>query len=151
MAKGKRRPCVVLGCAQVSGEQLNSIKDGEQRRLAKHLQRTCFLVAPMYSCSTYYERSSFGPVLTARVKALWYPHLCYMPGFNGSAPGSILRLDHTFPTCLGRGSDPAKKKVTEEVMEIVVGQLQVVCGMPPTEILVSIQELVKGCLPDGLA
>lgn len=154
ITKAKKRPCVVLGMGFISSDKIDSIADGEQRRLAKHLHKPIHLVAPMYGCATYTDRTAFGPVLTARVKALWYPHLCYMPPLNpkdkASNPGSILRLDHVFPSHLGRGSESAGIKLKDEVLEIVVDQLKVVFDQPESENLTMIRELVKDCLPEEL-
>lgn len=150
VAKAKKRPCVVLGRGFLAPEQIASLPKGEQQKLAKHLERIVYLVAPMYGCSTYYKQNAFGPVLTARVKALWYQHLCYMPDFNGQEPGSILRLDHVFATHLGRGSEPAGKKVKEDVFQIVQAQFLVTCGLPPDDLLLAAKDLVNGCLPAEL-
>lgn len=154
VTRAKKRPCVILARAHITPDGIAAIADKEQLRQAKHLQKPIHLVAPMYGCATYAESRSFGPILTARVKALSYPHLFYMSPLNskdaGRDPGSILRLDHTFPTHLGRGSETAGLKVIDEVMEIILGQLQIVCGLPPSEILVAVKELVKECLPEGL-
>lgn len=154
ITKAKKRPCVVLGRGFISSDKIESIADGEQRRQAKHLHKPTHLVAPMYGCATYTDRTAFGPILTARVKALWYPHLCYMPPLNpkGSAsnPGSILRLDHIFPSHLSRGAERAGIKVTDEVLEIIMDQLGVVCDQPESENLILIKDIVKDCLPEGL-
>lgn len=152
VTKAKKRPCVVLGKATIPPSQIESISDGAQRRQAKHLKRSLYLVAPFYSCAKYSENSTFGPILTARVKALMYPHLCYMaplnPNETASNPGSIIRLDQVFPTSLGRGTEKADLKVVEDLMEIILGQFQVVSDLPEVEALTVARELVKDCLPE---
>lgn len=156
VSKGKKRPCVVLAKATVSGADLAAVEthDREQGRLAKHLSRPVYLLAPMYSCATHHERSSFGPILTARVKALQYPHLCYFPAFKPrdrtSNPGSIMRLDHVFPSFLGRGCDTHGVKVLDCVMEVVLDQLKAVCGMEPSDDFTDIKTLIQDCMPDDL-
>lgn len=154
ITKAKKRPCVVLGKGFISSDKIESIADGEQRRQAKHLHKPTHLVAPMYGCATYTDRTAFGPILTARVKALWYPHLCYMPPLNpkdlASNPGSILRLDHIFPSHLSRGAERAGIKVTDEVLEIIMDQLGVVCDQPESENLVLVKDIVKDCIPEEL-
>lgn len=150
VAKAKRRPCVVIAATHIPVESLATLPEGDQRRQAKHLRRRSFLVAPLYSCSTYAKTNAFGPILAARVKALWYPHLCYLPDFKGEPPGSIARLDRVFPTMLGRGCEPSGLRVTDEVMEVIRSQFLVTCGYDPTPWLIELKELVATCLPAEL-
>lgn len=156
VSKGKKRPCVVLGKATVSNEDIASLTDAdkEQGRQAKHLCKPMYLLAPMYGCATYHERGGFGPILTARVKALQYPHLCYFPPLKHaevkSNPGSIMRLDHAFPSFLGKGCEPDGQRVLDCVMEVVLDQFMAVCGMEPSDNFVAIKELIQTCLPDDL-
>lgn len=156
VSKGKKRPCAILAKAAVSESDVASVaaSDGSQGRQAKHLAKPVYLLAPMYSCATFQETGSFGPILTARVKALQYPHLCYFPAFNPSErvrnPGSIMRLDHIFPSFLGRGCDPLGTKIEDAVMEVVLDQLKAVCGMEPSSDFAEIKMLIQDCLPDEL-
>lgn len=156
VSRGKKRPCVVLAKATVSEADLAGVEatDREQGRQARHLSKSVYLLAPMYGCSTHQERGSFGPILTARVKALRYPHLCYFPAFKRSDrtsnPGSIMRLDHVFPSFLGRGCDAHGVKIQDCVMEVVLDQLKAVYGMEPSEDFADIKMLIQDCLPDEL-
>lgn len=156
VSKGKKRPCVVLGKATIPGSDIASLANADktQGRQAQHLSKQMYLLAPMYGCATYQSNGSFGPILTARVKALQYPHLCYFPPLKPSEatsnPGSILRLDHVFPSFLGRGCDREDQKVAACVMEVVLDQLKAVCGMEPSADFFTIKELIQDCLPDDL-
>lgn len=88
--------------------------------------------------------------MTARIRALKYPHLCYLPPLDASKassdPGSILRLDMTFASYLCRGSDPHEYRVKDEVMDVIKDQLKIVCGMAPSDDFLEIKELVDECL-----
>lgn len=150
--RGKKRPCVVLGAGTIPQNELDSINHPEQRRQGKHLAKLLYIVAPMYGCSTHQEKGGFGPVITSRIKALKYPHLCYFPPLNpqeaGQNPGSILRLDHVFATFLGRGTEPHELKVKDYVMDVVQNQFKVVCGMEPSDNFIEVKTLVEDCLTE---
>ena len=93
------------------------------------------------------EMEASGQVTRARVKALSYQHLCYLPDFNGDPPGRIRRLDHVFGSPLMRGCDSARLRITEEVLEVIRAQFLVSCGFAATELLIALRELVATCLP----
>lgn len=153
VAKSKKRPCVIVGLGSVDASAIANIKDVAQMKQANHLKKAVYLVAPMYSCSTFQEKGTFGPIITSRIRALHYPHLCYFTPFNpaeaNSNPGSILRLDQVFPTYLGRGCDPHQLKVKDEVMDIVQDQLKIICGNLPTDDFIEIKELLEESLPEN--
>jgi hypothetical protein len=150
--QAKLRPCLVLGAGSVS--DLATIADPSQRRQAKVLGNAAYLVAPLYSSSCAAKPTTFTPVITARVRALQYPHMAYMPDFDGHEPGSILRLDNVFPTTLGVGMNRLGKRLHQDVHTLVLAQLCEVLklDMPDDwrEHLKATKDLVKDCLPDGL-
>lgn len=153
MHRAKRRPCLVLCRACI--DDLNTLKDTQQERLARALGDALFLVAPLFSCASPSKTTQFTPKVTARIRALYYPHLAYMRDFKGEEPGSILRLDRIFPTTLGVGMTRVGKRLHPDVMQLVHAQLAEVLGMGelsgPRAHLETTRELVKGCPPDGLA
>ena len=134
-------------------KEIESITDPEQRRQAIHLHKHVFTLAPTYSCRSLSSKGAFGPILTARVKALWYSHLAYLPRFEGEdpkSPGSILRLDHLFPSMLTRGSEYSGLRLCDDVMELISSQLSVVHGNPASELLKTVREVISDSLPDEL-
>ena len=151
--QAKLRPCLVLGVGSV--DNLATMADANQQRQAKALGSKVYLVAPLYSCSCAAKPTQFTPIITARVRALHYPHMAYMPDFEGNEPGSILRLDNIFPTTLGVGMTRLGKRLHQDVHTLVLAQLCEVLqlDMPDgwREHLRATKELVQDCLPDGLA
>jgi hypothetical protein len=114
ITKAKKRPAVIL--ASVCVGDVKTLPDGPQRRLAKPLGKSCYLVAPLYSVSNIMEPGTFGPILVARIRALQYVHFFCLPEFNDSyKPGSIVRLDRVFPTYLGRGCEAMHRQIHEDL------------------------------------
>jgi hypothetical protein len=150
--QAKKRICLVVGAGHVG--DLHSISDSVQQRQAKELGHPTYLVAPLFSCSCAAKTTQFTPIITARVRALQYPNLAYVPDFEGQEPGSILRLDCMFPTTLGVGMHRLRKKLHDDVRTLVLAQICEVMqlDMPDgwREHLRSTKELVENCLPDGL-
>ncbi|WP_089729915.1 hypothetical protein [Candidatus Thiosymbion oneisti] len=149
ISKAKKRPVVVLSVIASSG--IDTLPDGPQRRLARHLKKPCYLVAPLYSTTSMTAPGTFGPTLVARIRALQYLHFFCLPDKNRpDRPGSIIRLDRVFPTYLGRGSAPMDEKIHEEPFEILLSQLSILTGAVYRKPYELARELVKDALPTGL-
>ena len=146
VAKAKKRPAVVL--ATIHTEQVESLPQDAQKRLARHLDKKCYLVAPMFSTSTMMDPSTFGPVLVARIRALKYLHFFCLPEKgDASKPESIIRLDRIFPTYLGRGSEPMVLMVQEEPFAVLQSQFNILVGGNSSEPYEVVRDLVKDALP----
>jgi len=95
----------------------------------QHLEKPCYLVAPLYSTTSMMEPGTFGPTLVARIRALQYLHFFCLPDKNRPGrPESIIRLDRVFPTYLGRGLAPMDEKIHEEPFEILLSQFSMLSG-----------------------
>lgn len=138
----KKRPCLVLSRSGLSDAHLEAIADGTQKRLAKQLGAESYIVAPIFSCATYAENKTFGPIMTARIKSLIYPQFFYLPSFkpdDKTDPGGIIRLDRVFATYLGRGCQPQGLSLGKDVLELLAAQFGVLCGTGAAELWVSIR------------
>ncbi len=149
IAKAKKRLVVVL--ASISSDGIGTLPDGTQRRLAKHLEKPSYLVAPLFSTTTIMDPGTFGPTLVARIRALKYLHFFCLPDkAHPDRPRSIVRLDRIFPTYLGRGSEPAGDKIHEEPFEIILSQFSILSGAVYREPYDLARELVQDALPAEL-
>lgn len=152
--KSKMRPCLVLGSAIV--KDCGSLKNGQDQRMASVLGHASYLVAPLNSANSPSKPSGpFPPQMVARIKMLWYPHLMWVPRFDGTGVGSILRLDRIFPTQLGVGMARCGKRLHEDVLDLVIAQAAEVLGIPldtdTLEHLKATKELLQQCKPADLA
>jgi len=146
VAKAKKRPSVVL--ASICTDDVDSLPEGAQKRLAKPLGKKCYLVAPTFSTTTMMDPGTFGPVLVARIRALKYHHLFCLPDpSKTSVPSSIVRLDRIFPTFLGRGCEHFGLKLHEEPFSILQSQFNILSGGNNSEPYELVKELVKEALP----
>lgn len=145
--RAKKRICVVLSDSppSVTAEEF---KSGEQRRLAqKSFNARNYLLSPTYSVSTPVKPTSFGPELVARIRALQYFHLHCLPDPKDSGvPGSVIRLDHAFHGCLGRGCEYVGKSLHPEVFELLRSQFAVLTGNIGGEIFDEVQAIVGEAL-----
>lgn len=150
IAKAKKRPAIII--AIVSTDGLKTLPDGVQKRMANHLEKCSYLVAPFYSVSSFLEPGTFGPILVARIRALQYLHFFCVPDPNKpGVPGSIIRLDRVFPTYLGRGCESYRGlRLHEEPFEILLSQFSLLTGKGYREPLEMARELVQDALPDEL-
>jgi hypothetical protein len=149
IAKGKKRPVVII--AGIAANDVDTLPDSQQKRLAKHLGRKSYLVAPFYSVSTLLEPGTFGPVLVARIRAMQYLHFFCLPKTDKPGqPGFIVRLDRVFPTYLGRGCEPMGRRVDEEPFEIILSQFSLLSGAVYREPYDIVKDLVRGALPSEL-
>lgn len=150
VSKAKKRLVVVI--ATITSEGIATLPSGTQHRLAQHLAKPSYLVAPLFSTSNIMEPGTFGPALVARIRALQYPHFFCLPDEQRpDRPRSIIRLDRVFPTFLGRGSEPANQKIHDEPFEVILSQFSILCGGASSEAYELIRELVQDALPDELS
>ncbi|WP_201097574.1 hypothetical protein [Thiocystis minor] len=149
IAKAKRRPAVIISV--MASENIQGLPEGHQQRMAKHLEKPCYLVAPLYSTATAMKPGTFGPVLVARIRALQYLHFFCLPDRNSpDKPSSIIRLDRVFPTYLGRGSESMEYKMHEEPFEILLSQFSILSGAVYREPYDLARGLVQDALPAAL-
>lgn len=149
ISKAKKRLVVVL--ASIASEGIQTLGDGMQRRLAKHLEKTIYLVAPLYSTSSMRDPGTFGPILVARIRALKYLHFFCLPDkAHSDRARSIVRLDRVFPTYLGRGSEPANEKIHDEPFEVILSQFSILTGSVYREPYDIAKDVVKDALPADL-
>lgn len=146
--RAKKRICVLLNDAPKV--DLEEIKSAEQRRLARTtFNARHYLLAPTYSVSLPSKQTSYGPELVARIRALQYLHLHCLPNHENTAnPGSIVRLDHAFHACLGRGCEYSGRSLHPELFELVSSQLAALIGGPGGELFNTVQEIVAESLPE---
>lgn len=146
LIKAKKRPCVVLGIANVHIDEAL-----EADRLSKKtFSLPIYLVAPLFSCSSPTKQTSFNPIMTARIKALQYQHFCYMKDINGKEPGSILRLDHIFPSKIGVGTQKCDLKVDSEVMQLIQAQAFMTLGLDTSTSHIEYLQLIKDTIAESL-
>lgn len=123
ISRSKKRPCIILEKFKISKDKLNTIQDEPQKKLAKHLSKSVYIAAPLYSCSTASEPGSFGPEMTYRIEHLLYNHLFYLPSLPKnstvfsqltSANGGILRLDEAFSFMKNDSVEPEKNFILSD-------------------------------------
>lgn len=149
VSKAKKRLVVVL--ASIATDGVATLPGGTQRRHANHLEKSSYLVAPLYSVSMPTDPKSFGPVLVARIRALQYPHFFCLPDRDHpERPRSIIRLDRVFPTYLGRGSESFGVRIHPEPFEIILSQFSILMGGVYREPYDIAKELVQTALPEEL-
>jgi hypothetical protein len=147
ICKAKRRPAVVI-CGNCVPD-ISKVLTGSDKRLAAHLERDCFLVAPLYSTSTPAAPGSFMPKLVARIRSLLYPHLMCLPplGSNEAEPGEVVRLDHLMATSLGRGCERSRWRLHPEALTLLNSQLRWALEGSVSPDLQPIVDLARETLP----
>jgi hypothetical protein len=134
--------------ASSMAEDIGSIANIAQKKLASPLSKPCYLVAPMYSTSTTLEPGTFGPILVARIRALKYLHFFCLPDERYlDRPGSIIRLDRIFPTYLGRGCNSKSQRINKEPFEVLLSQFSILTGGVDSKPYKLVKELVQDALP----
>ena len=147
VSRGKKRLCVVLGSAVVSN--LSEMPKQEQR-LAKHMGKAGYIVAPFFSAATQRNPGSFMPQFVARIRAMMYPHLFSLPNLEKPKavhPIEIIRFDRLFVTYLGRGCNRSGVRVDPEVFELMAAQLRTLFGGEFSELYSEARELCLEALP----
>ena len=149
ITKAKKRPAIVLYSSCLDDAETLSSMD---KRLARHIAKRCFAVAPFYSPASVIKPGPFMPTLVARIRAMRYPHLVCLPklGSNKPEPGEVIRLDRLFITHLGRGCVRSDWKLHGDIVTLISDQLHWTSHGPRSEFLETVIDTVKDCLPPEL-
>ena len=119
------RPCLVI--AKAPGIDPLSIPEGPQRKsTARAVGDASYLLAPIYSISTATDRTSFGPVMAARIKCLMYPNFLYVrqSGLTLPVPG-VARLDRLFVNPMTNGVELTDVFVIPQILAICHEQIRI--------------------------
>ena len=118
VTKAKLRPCVIL--AELSGVDIEGLPEGTPRKMAKHMQFSTYLVAPMYSVPVYPEAGTFMPSFVHRIRHMKYYHLfCIPEEGRPEMPRSIIRLDRAFVSYLSKGCKPKGQRLNDEAFDVL--------------------------------
>ncbi len=148
LSRAKKRPCLIL--AQSRRIDVFSLPAGVQRNKALKAFYPFYFLAPLYSVSTPLKPTTFGEVLTARIKCLVYPQFFYMPpSEKGVFVPSIARFDHLFVNQLNCGVDPTDLFVIPEVLEICHDQLKQLMGSESSKEFKEAQEILLSYLDEN--
>tara|TARA_R110001592_G_scaffold6045_22_gene32895 strand:+ start:1818 stop:2537 length:720 start_codon:yes stop_codon:yes gene_type:complete len=144
---GKVRPCLIIGSA---GEvDPNLLPTGWQRNKALNAFDTQYLLAPIYSASTHKQLNSFGPILTARIRAAMYTEFLFLPKSEPALPNdSICRLDRMFLSPLLCAARHRDLWLHEEAMSFLNEQLFWMLGQEPEQEFLDTRQLLLDDLPD---
>lgn len=147
VARAKMRPCLVIAASP--GVDAGTLPEGQQRNKALNAFGTIYCLAPIYSVSTANKPTSFGPVMTARIKCMMYPEFVYAPQSGGilQVPG-VIRLDRIFWSHLIACSEPQPLFVTSDILGTCWNQLRILFGETATKEFQELRELLLSCLPD---
>jgi hypothetical protein len=136
LCKSKKRPCLVIGSAQVTDHQTLASKFDQTQ--VKQLANKSFLVIPAYSANSAADpRGPFPPEMLLRIEKLYYPHLAWVPPFDGQGPGSVLRIDRMFAVQASLLTPSARcgHKASREAFDIIRAQVAEVLGMERSDAL----------------
>lgn len=147
VAKAKKRPCLVL--AKSDGVDHMMLPEGAQRNQALNAFGGIYCLAPIYSITTANKATSFGPVMTARIKCMMYPEFIYVPqsGLILKIPG-IIRLDRLFWSHLFAASEPQPLFLSSEILGVCWNQLKILTGESASSEFLEMRDLMLSCLPD---
>ena len=144
--KAKKRPCLVV--ASSKGVSWKSLPSGVQQNKAINAFDAVYLLAPLFSVSTAHEPTSFGPVMTARIRHMMYPEFVFAPQSGGIiTQHSIIRLDRTFWATLLAASEAQDLFVSNEIMAICWSQLAILGGNLPFD---STYAEIRECMLEDL-
>jgi len=147
VARAKQRPCLVL--AKSGGIDANTLPEGAQRNKALNAFGDIYCLAPIYSISSANKATSFGPVMSARIKCMMYPEFIYVPpsGLILKVPG-IIRLDRLFWSHLFAASEPQPLFISNEILGVCWNQLKILTGESASGEFLEMRDLMLSCLPD---
>lgn len=147
VARAKQRPCLVL--AKSDGVSAMTLPVGPQRNKALNAFGGIYCLAPIYSISTADKATSFGPVMSARIKCMMYPEFVYVPqsGLILKVPG-IIRLDRLFWSHLFAASEPQPLFIGTEILGVCWNQLKILTGETASSEFLEMRDLMLSCLPD---
>lgn len=147
LSRAKLRPCLIIG--KHGGVKPHTLPEGQQRNKATNAFPEVYLLSPIYSTSTPQKPTSFGPVLTARIRCLMYPNFVYLPRSGGILSQSgVLRLDHLFFSGLEHDVQPQNLFVSEHVLAICHDQLKLLCGFQCSDEYLDARKLLLDELPE---
>jgi hypothetical protein len=146
VSRAKQRPCLIL--AKSEGVDSASLPEGPQRKKALNAFTDIYCLAPIYSISTAKKSTSFGPIMTARIKCMMYPEFVYAPpsGLIIDTPG-VIRLDRIFWSHLIAASEPQPLCITSEILGICWNQLKILTGKIASAKYIELRELLLSYLP----
>jgi hypothetical protein len=136
LCKSKKRPCLIIGAAQVKDHQTLALKSDQHQ--ASQLANKTFLAVPGYSANSPADpKGPFPPEMLHRIEKLYYPHLAWMPPFDGQGPGSVLRIDRIFAVQASLLPPTARcgHKVHRDAFDIIRAQVAEVLGLERSESL----------------
>jgi hypothetical protein len=146
VARAKQRPCLVL--ARSDGIDSMTLPEGVQRNKALNAFGDIYCLAPIYSASTGDKSTSFGPVMTARIKCMMYPEFVFAPQSGLIIDThSVIRLDRIFWSHVFAASEPQPLFVTNEILGICWNQLKILTEEPASGEYMELRELMLSCLP----
>lgn len=146
VARAKKRPCLVL--AKSDGIDTKTLPEGVQRNKALNAFGDIFCLAPIYSISTANKSTSFGPVMTARIKCMMYPEFIYAPQSGLILDShSIIRLDRLFWSHLFAASEPQHLFVSRDILGVCWNQLKILTGESASSDYMELRDLMLSCLP----
>jgi len=132
VVRAKRRPVVVLLPPR---EQIDTKDSGGAMKINKKLTT----VAPCYGLVDEMGNSKLDPAFLGRVGMLEFEHFMFLPGQMPLDKDSLLRLDsatHVFYPHL----EPTQHALSEEVWNVVAGQLQRLLKTGPGDDYLSARE-----------
>lgn len=146
VTRAKQRPCLVI--AKADGIDASSLPEGAQRNKALNAFGSIYCLAPIYSISTAKKPTSFGPVMTARIKCAMYPEFVYAPqsGLILVVPG-VIRLDRIFWSHLIASTDPQPLFLSKGILGVCWNQLKVLSGEAPSKEYSDLRDTLLTCLP----
>lgn len=147
VSRAKQRPCLVI--AKSDGVDVMMLPEGHQRNKARNAFRGIYCLAPIYSISIADKVTSFGPVMSSRIKCMMYPEFMYVPqsGLILKVPG-IIRLDRLFWSHLFAASEPQPLFVSNIILGVCWNQLKILTGESATGDFLEMRDLMLSCLPD---
>lgn len=144
--KAKMRPCLII--AKLDKLDLKSLPEGTQKNMALNSFDSVYLLAPIYSISSGAKVTTFGPVMTARIKCMMYPEFVYVPA-NASTfqTPKVIRLDRIFWSHLIACTEPCATFFSKEIMGICWSQIKIIAGENPSQDYSDLRELLLAYLP----
>lgn len=145
IARGKMRPCLVLGLpCEVN---CRTLPEGAERNKALNSFSKRYILAPIYSTSRPNEPRAFGPTITTRIRGMMYPEFFYL-GRSGMIlkwPG-VARLDHIFTNELV-GCEPTDLKLGDQALAVLLEQTRILLGGTPSTEFREFRELLMTFIP----
>ncbi|WP_143595757.1 hypothetical protein [Tamilnaduibacter salinus] len=147
ISRAKKRLCLIVG--QTEGADPYSLPEGPQRNKALNAFHRHYILAPLYSVSSPAKATSFGSVMSARIRCLMYPEFFWLPKTPSIIrENSVARLDHLLTDPLIHGVSPENHFISDEARGFIADQLRILCGDEPSTEYLELQEVLLDDLPD---